>query len=262
VTRTPILVTRPADQAEELVDLLAARGIPTVSVPTVAIDRDSAARDLDLMLASLDGAAWLVLTSANGASALRARIAATGRRLPDRLRVAAVGPATADALTDGGVVVEHVPDEFLTVAIAEGLGDVAGRRVVLARADAATPDLRAALDARGALVEEVVAYRTIEAPPSSRGALTAALRSPLAGVTFTSSSTVRGLVSLAGRFEQARVRALPAWCIGPVTATTARAHGFTVAGTAGVHTAEGLADTIREGLRAHRHPPEPSGVQP
>lgn len=260
MTDAPILVTRPEHQADELRVLLAARGIATVAVPTVTIDRGSTAGDLDVMLASLDDAAWLVLTSANGADALRERMRVTGTRLPRRLRVAAVGPATADALALGGVAVDHVPDAYLTVEIAEGMGDVTGRRVVLARADAATPDLRAELMARGALVDEVVAYRTIEAPATSREPLAAALRGPLSGVTFTSSSTVRGLVALAAPFDATRVRALPAWCIGPVTAATARDAGFTVAGTSTEHTAEGLADTIRDGLRARRHDHASPGV--
>jgi uroporphyrinogen III methyltransferase/synthase len=252
MTDAAVLVTRPEDQAADLRELLAARGIPTVAVPTVAIDRESAAADLDAMLGSLDDAAWLVITSANGADALRARMTGTRTRLPNSLRVAAVGPATAEALTLAGFAVDHVPDTYLTVAIAEGLGDVAGRRVVLARADAATSDLHAALVARGALVEEVVAYRTVEAPEASREPLAAALRDRLAGVTFTSSSTVRGLVALAKPLDSARVRTLPAWCIGPVTAATARESGFAVAGIARVHTAHGLAETIHHGLRAGR----------
>lgn len=242
--RPTVLVTRPGPQAAELELLLRERGIGAECVPTVAIDRGGAAAGLDRMLGALAGADWLVLTSANGAEALAERIRSTGRDVPATTRVAAVGPATSAALREAGVRVDHVPDRYLTVEIAAGLGDVRDRRVVLARADAATPELRDALLARGARVEEVVAYRTVEGPPASRDALHAALHACLDGVTFTSSSTVRGLLDLAPPVDRGRARSLPAFCIGPVTADTARRAGFHVAAVAAQHTAAGLADAV------------------
>jgi uroporphyrinogen III methyltransferase/synthase len=141
-----------------------------------------------------------------------------------------------------------VPDEYLTVAIADGLGDVAGKRVVLARADAATPQLREALLAAHARVTEVVAYRTVEGPADSRDALNVALHRELAGVAFTSSSTVRGLLRLASPTGRQRARVLPAFCIGPITAETASRSGFNVAVVAAEHTSAGLATAITNHL--------------
>ena len=241
-----MLVTRPAAQAAELVGLLRERGVRSVAVPTVAIDRSSTAADLDRMLASLDGANWLILTSANGAEALAARVALARRPVPAGTRIAAVGPATAETLRAAGLRVDHVPSAYLTVEIASGLGDVDGRRVVLARADAATPALSEALVARGAHVEEVVAYRTLEGPASSRDPLRAALHDDVDGITFTSSSTVRGLLRLASAVDRGRARSIPAFCIGPVTAATASRSGFHVATVAAEHTAAGLASTIAD----------------
>lgn len=242
--RVRLLVTRPAHQAGELVARLEERGIDALVVPTVAIDNESASRGLDNMLTTLEGAAWLVMTSANGAEAVASRLRATGASLPRELRVAAVGPATAAVLRAAGIRVDHVPDAYLTAAIAAGLGDVEGRRVVMARADSATPALRDALRARGANVEETVAYTIVEAPRASRDALHTALHASLDGVTFTSSSTVRGLLRLASPMDHGHARALPAYCIGPVTAATARDAGFDIAAVADIHTATGLADAV------------------
>lgn len=241
---TTLLVTRPAGQAAELVSLLAKRGIDAISVPTVEIAPTAAGGALDDAIRSLHGAAWLVVTSANGAAVLLERLAALGRSLPAGVRVAAVGAATAAALEAGGVQVDHVLSRFRTVAIAEGLGDVAGKRVVLARADAATRDLRSALLERGALVEEVVAYHTIEGPAESRDRIRVALAQPLDGLTFTSGSTVRGLHALLSAPEALRATALPAYCIGPVTARVARQAGFVVPVVAARHTAASLAEAI------------------
>lgn len=243
-----ILVTRPAAQADGLTGLLRARGLTPVVVPTVAIDAASTTAELDAMLESLEGASWLILTSANGAEALTSRLAGIGRSLPEGLRVAAVGPATADTLRAATIRVDHVPDDYLTAAIAEGLGDVRGLRVVLARAETATPALRDALVERGAIVEEVVAYRTIEGSATSRDPLHAALHDDLAGIAFTSGSTVRGLMRLASRVDRGLARCIPAFCIGPVTADTARLYGFDVAAVADDHTARGLANAIAEHL--------------
>jgi uroporphyrinogen III methyltransferase/synthase len=244
---TTLLVTRPAEQAAELVGLLAERGIDSISVPTVEIAPAPAGGALDDAILSLDDAAWLVITSVNGAAALVARLSALGRALPVDVRVAAVGPATAAALQAGGVRVDHVPSRYRTVAIAEGLGDLVGRRVVLARADAATRDLRDALLERGAVVEEVVAYHTVEGPANSRDTIRSALAQRLDGVTFTSGSTVRGLHALLSPPEALRATALPAYCIGPVTARVARRAGFAVPVVADRHTVAALADAI------HRH---------
>ncbi len=244
---TTLLVTRPAQQAAELVGLLAERGIDAISVPTVEIAPAPAGGALDDAIFSLDDAAWLVITSVNGAAALVARLTALGRALPVDLLVAAVGPATAAALQAGGVRVDHVPSRYRTVAIAEGLGDLVGRRVVLARADAATRDLRDALVERGAVVEEVVAYHTVEGPANSRDTIRSALAQRLDGVTFTSGSTVRGLHALLSLPEALRATALPAYCIGPVTAQVARRAGFAVPVVADRHTVAALADAI------HRH---------
>jgi uroporphyrinogen-III synthase len=239
-----ILITRPADQSAELITLLEGRGFATTGIPTVEIDDESCAADVHAMLESLEGVAWLILTSANGARSITAKLQGTGARLPPNLRVAAVGPATAQALREGGVAVDHVPANYLTSAIADGLGDVRGRRVVLARADAASAELRATLDERGALVEEVVAYRTLEGPARSRDALRAALHDDLAGIAFASASAVRGLMRLTAAVDRPRARTTPAFCIGPVAANQAKHSGFNVAAIAAEHTAGGLADAI------------------
>ncbi|MEO8638533.1 MAG: uroporphyrinogen-III synthase [Chloroflexota bacterium] len=245
---TTLLVTRPAPQAAELVSLLAQHGIDTICVPTVEIAAAPPGGALDDAIRSLDGADWLVITSVNGAAALLDRLAALGRSWPNGVQLAAVGPATARALEAGGLRVDHVPSRYRTVEIVGGLGEVAGKRVVLARADAASADLRDALLERGAVVEEVIAYRTVEGPAESRDRIRAALAQPLDGVTFTSGSTVRGLSALLSPPEALRATALPAYCIGPVTARVARRAGFAVAVVAARHTVADLAEAIQANL--------------
>jgi uroporphyrinogen-III synthase len=250
-----ILVTRPREQARELIHLLARRKLHGISVPAVAIRHEAAGGTLDAALLGLDGAAWLVITSANGALALARRLSALGTAIPATTRLAAVGPATAAALEAAGLRVDCVPRHYLTVAIAGELGAVRGARVVMARADTATPDLARALRSRGANVEEVVAYRTLEGPPDSRDALREAIRGGIDAISLTSGSTARGLARLAadlGPDQAARLRAAPSFAIGPVTALAARAAGFRPRATATVHTAEALAETIAASIASRR----------
>lgn len=240
---TRLLLTRPVGQQDALAERLLAAGMEVVSVPSVSIE-PAVEADIERLAALLPGADWVVITSANGVPALVAAL--DGEPLPPGTRLAAVGPATAAALGLAGLVVDAIPARYLTVAIAEALGDVTGRRIVLARADAATPDLRDALLRRGAEVQEVTAYRTVEGPAASREIVRRVLDDSLNAVLFTSGSTVRGLVKLVPPHARQRVTGLPALCIGPVTAESARRAGFAVAGVADEHTADGLARiTIR-----------------
>ncbi len=235
-----LLVTRPPARAMALATALRDAGFEPVRVPTVAIE-PPADRSLEAALEHLDDFDWLIVTSANGVPPLAGRVPAN-----TRIHVAAVGPATADALRQAGIRVDHIPDDYLTVAIADGLGNIDGRRILLARADAATPQLRDSLVQRGAEVSEAIAYRTLEGPPSSREPLRRALETGLDGIVFSSGSTVRGLLALLEPAKQERARSIPALCIGPVTAAQAAASGFGAAVVATDHTGIGLTRAIAD----------------
>lgn len=238
---TRVLVTRPSRQAMSLADALRAQHLDPICVPTVEIEpaMDPA---LQHALADLDQFDWLVVTSANAVAPLMGHVR-------DTIKVAAVGAVTAEALQRAGIRVDHVPDRFVSAAIAAGLGDLIGRHVLLAQADAAASDLRDALIERGAIVTSTVAYHTIEAPPGSREPLHEALDRGIDLLTFASPSAVRGLVKLLDPGRLGRAQRIPTACIGPVTATEAEASGFAVEIVPERHVAEDLARAIAERLR-------------
>ena len=154
----------------------------------------------------------------------------------------------AAALSERGVTVSALPEVSLGAKIAEaiaGAGPLAGVRVLLARADAAAPDLPLRLRAGGAQVDELDVYRTVEGPESSRAPLDLALADPeLTAVVFASGSAVRGLRRLAAR----DVRWLPAVTIGPATSEAARREGFRIAAEAVRPSVEGLVKAVRVAL--------------
>ena len=222
-----VLVTRAADQAGELVSALRDAGLDPISVPAIAIEIEPGGGDLDGAARHLGYYHWVVISSTNGA---RAILKAAERVLTpfEASHFAAIGSTTRLVLEREGIDVEFQPSRSTAAAMAAELPVRPGDRVLAIRGDLADGELAVALRARGAEVDDVIAYRTREAPESSRGLLRMASEDgPIAAAVFTSGSTVRGLSSL-GTAESVDVRSIPAVCIGPETADEARSAGFRI----------------------------------
>jgi hydroxymethylbilane synthase len=230
-SRPRVLVTRATAQVDSLRAALHDAGLEPVLVAAIEIDVAPAGSGIDRAARRLAGYRWVVVTSANGAKA----IAAAARRAQADLgstQWASVGAATAAALEAEGIVVAFAPSESTSSALGSELPVADGDTVLLVRGDLAEDALPSALKNRGARVDDVVGYRTREAPEASLGRLRAAVdEAPLDAILFTSGSTVRGLQALA-RDLGVRVNGIPAICIGPDTAHVAAAAGFSVLATA------------------------------
>ena len=159
-----IVVTRAAAQAQRFVQLLEEAGARVVQAPTIAIEPPPSWEPLDAALAALDTFTWVVFTSVNGVLMLGKRLTARGLAWAavGRKRIAAIGPATAEALAEHGVRVELVPREFRAEALVEGLRGALGPgdRVLLPRARETRDVLVVELRRLGAAVSEVPAYQT------------------------------------------------------------------------------------------------------
>ncbi|MDQ6719239.1 MAG: uroporphyrinogen-III synthase [Candidatus Dormibacteraeota bacterium] len=220
-----ILVTRPGGESDPLVQALRQRGYGVHAVPTMQTE------SADLNLQSLADYDWIVFTSTRGVKALA--------DLPAGPRFAAVGSETARALRARGVEPSHVPANAGGADLGDTLPDVNGKRIALIRASAAATDLPDRLRERGATVEEVIAYRTVEGPAASADLLHLALMDPeLGAVVFASGSAVRGFVDLGGSAR------LPAITIGPRTTSSAREQGFKVIAEAHTQDVSGLANAV------------------
>ncbi len=250
VRRPRLLVTRPAAQAHTLVEALESRGVESIVVPAIEIV-PLPATALERAVRDLSRYAWIVLTSSNGAASVLDAIRRSGAH-PTAVRWAAVGQATERVLHDGGVADVWVPTVAKGERIAAELPVAEGDRVLLARAQVGGPDLPAGLIARGAVVDDLAVYRTIEGPESSRAILRNALRGdPIDAVLLTSGSSVRGLLSLAAPDITDLVLALPAICIGHGTSAVAAGHGFHVLGVSTTQRADALAERAIDLLRSN-----------
>lgn len=247
VSRPRVIVTRASGQANELVSALRDAGLEPVVVPAIAVEIEPRRGDLDAAAGLVHTYAWVVITSANGARA----ILKAAERILTELGApswAAIGPATRRALEREGIEVDLEPSQSNGITLAVELPIAAGDRILVVRGDLADGDIAAALRARGAEVDDIVAYRTREAPESSRALLRQAVGGgPIAAALFTSGSTVRGLAAL-GRAESVDVTGIPSICIGPETAREARDEGFDVLAVAPSPDAAALAATAARAL--------------
>ncbi|MGQ4809402.1 hypothetical protein NKDENANG_02819 [Candidatus Entotheonellaceae bacterium PAL068K] len=241
-----VLVTRAHAQAGELVYRLQALGAVPIVFPVIRIvpPADNYVA-LDSALRQLETFDWVVFTSVNGVRHVRQRMAALGlaEGAFTLARLAAIGPATADALRAYGLSIDLMPEAFVAEALLDAIPGPSGQRFLLPRADGAREALRLGLEASGATVVEVHAYRTLPADLSPEAYVQ--LESGVDCLTFTSSSTVRHFVSQVGA-ERARALAIGAAviAIGPVTAGTARELGLPVAAVASEYTITGLLEAL------------------
>ncbi|MEP6963748.1 MAG: uroporphyrinogen-III synthase, partial [Acidobacteriota bacterium] len=239
-----IVVTRDRRQSRDLAEPLEELGAEVVALPVIEICPPADRGPLDGAVANLDSYDWIIFTSVNGVRSFVAALdASAGDLRKVRAKIAAIGPATRDAVEALHLKVDKMPAEYVAESLVEAFADedLAGKRVLLPRAAVARDVVPVELGKRGALVDVVDAYRT-EAPLDIEGRAKDVLKRGADWITFTSSSTVRNFVEAVGApaLEWVRVAS-----IGPVTSATARELGLTVTVEANPHTVAGLVDAIR-----------------
>ncbi|MGH9545950.1 MAG: uroporphyrinogen-III synthase [Terriglobales bacterium] len=252
-----VLVGRARHQASALSSGLRNLGAEVLEIPFIEIRKPRSYKALDEALKNLSKYDWLILTSVNGVDAVwdRLRKLRLGGKPMRHLKVAAIGPATRQAIERHGVKVNVVPREYVAESVVASLRRrVEGKRVLLARAKVARDVIPRELRKLGARVDVVEAYETV-IPQASRQRLRAALVSQKRQpdwITFTSSSTVRNFVALLAQ-SRGRVGRVPMdgqgnrvrfASIGPITSSTLRELGLPVDVEAAEYTISGLIKAI------------------
>jgi uroporphyrinogen III methyltransferase / synthase len=252
-----VLVPRTKDQAGAMSDRLAVHGASAEEVPTIAVEPPRSPTQMERAVKGLvDGRyQWVVFTSTNAVRAVWEKFAEFGldARAFSGVKIACVGAATAEKVRAFGINPELVPSaDEAQESSSEGLlsifppyDDVLDPvdRVLLPRADIATETLAAGLRDRGWEIDDVTAYRTVRAAPPPAPIREAIKTGGFDAVCFTSSSTVRNLVGIAGKPHARTIVA----CIGPQTAETAREFGLRV----DVQPAEARVPALVDALAAH-----------
>jgi uroporphyrinogen III methyltransferase/synthase len=243
-----VLITRPRHQAAEWVRHLEELGAVVSVLPTVEVREPADWGPVDRALQRLGEYQWLVFTSANGVHALIRRLR-QGRgdlRAFGPLRLAVIGPATADALRSYHLEPDLIPPEFYSESLAAALKErVRGQRILLARADRGRDLLRDELSAV-AQVEQVAVYSQVDALEADGEALAALRRGDVDLVTLTSSNIARALVRLLDEATLERLRGgRPRLVtISPVTSAAVRALQLPVAAEAAEYTTAGVTAAL------------------
>ncbi len=260
-----VLVPRTREQAGMMSERLRIHGAVPVEVPTIAVEPPRTPAQMERAIKGLVTGRyeWVVFTSTNAVRAVWEKFAECGldARAFAGVKIACVGESTADAVRAFGIQPELVPTgEQSSVGLLADFppyDDVLDPidRIFLPRADIATETLAAGLIERGWEVDDVTAYRTVRAAPPAAGTRDAIKTGGFDAVLFTSSSTVRNLVGIAGKPHPRTVVA----CIGPKTAETAREMGLRVDVESEVASVSALVEALADHVR---HLKETDGVAP
>jgi uroporphyrinogen III methyltransferase/synthase len=229
-----VLVPRTKEDAEDFQKLLAVYGAVSVEVPTISVEPPRTPQQMERAVHGLVSGRfqWVVFTSTNAVRAVRDKFIDYGldARAFAGLKVAAIGQPVIDALVEFGVKPDLFPANEHN---SEGLLEVWPKfdqlldpinRVFLPRADIATETLVEGMQAKGWEVEDIVAFRTVRAAPPPAHTREVIKSGGFDAVLFTSASTVRNLVGIAGKPHASTVVAV----IGPQTAQAAQEHGLRV----------------------------------
>jgi uroporphyrinogen III methyltransferase/synthase len=238
-----IMVTRPLEQATSLANSLTELGANVVLQPAIAIAEPEDWQPVDVAIERLGDYDWLVFFSTNGVKCFLERLFALGHdmRALGGIKLASVGPGTADELGKYHLQVDLQPDEFQADSLTAALADKArGKRFLLPRAsrgrDVLPDDLRTA----GGIVDQIVVYRSLDVEQPDPEVANRISQGEIHWITVTSSAIARSLVQMFGEdLRQSRLASL-----SPITSNTLRELGFEPAIEAKVHTMQGLIDAL------------------
>lgn len=229
-----ILIPRTRDDIEDAVEILRRLGAICVEVPTISVEPPRTPQQMERAIHSIETGRyeWVAFTSPHAVRAVKEKLDEYGldTRTFAGMKVAAIGESTLAALEAIGIRPDLVPAaDQTTSALLEEWPEFSSHedpinRVFIPKADVATEVLTEGLTARGWEVEDVVAYRTVRAAPPAADIRDAIKTGGYDAVLFTSASTVRNLVGIAGKPHASTVIA----CIGPATADAAEEHGLRV----------------------------------
>jgi len=226
------VVTRTRKQASALVALLTAAGARCLEVPTIEIGPPDDLAPLDQALENLSKYRWIVFTSANGVAAFMNRLCGQEKdvRALGGAKIAAIGPATAQALREHGLAADVVPPAFKAEVLLEALSPhvAPGDKILLARAQIAREVLPQGLVRLGVEVDVAPVYKARHVTAIPPAAAAAFQEGKVDILTFTSSATVHNFVLLVGkeRFQALAKDAVVA-AIGPITGGTLQEYGIT-----------------------------------
>ncbi len=255
-----VLVTRTRQQASDLSARLAELGAQVLEAPTIELAEPDDWTSIDQVLQHIPAFDWLVFTSANGVRATWTRLRTLGfdARHFGASSIAALGPATAEALEVIGITPDLVPEKFVGEELAAALkshigsAEIADKSFLLLRADIARPVLWEELEKAGGRVQDVAIYQT-KLPDALPEEILSALRNDeIDWITFTSASTASNLQMLLDEELRQKVSRMKRASIGPITTAALKKLNWAPTLEAVQHDIAGLVAAITENCRSKK----------
>jgi uroporphyrinogen III methyltransferase / synthase len=245
-----VVVTRTREQASQLSQKLTESGADVLEIPTIRIEPSDHKENIVDALLELNSYDWLIFTSPNGVTTFFDLFFKRFQDLRDigGVKIAAIGPATAAKIKELHLQVDLMPDEAIGPKIAEAMNKyetVENLKICLLRAQVASQELPEALEALGAIVDDISIYKTVPETDDHTGNAARLLAEGADWITFTSASTVENfhlrfdLPKLLKQFPKTRLAS-----IGPETSKAIRELGSEPSVEAKVHTLDGLVETL------------------
>jgi len=250
-----ILVTRAAEQLEELVRPLRERGALVTAAPTIRFQAPPDWNGFDRALKRLSGYDLIIFTSQNTLPRMLSRMSHLGIDTTSlgKAELVAIGEATARSLIEKGFSDIRVPDEYRAEGVVELLarGGLAGKRILLPRALVARDELPDGLRQSGAKVDVASVYQTASDPVGLATARMKIESREVDAVTFSSSSTVTHFLSGVGDKNTSHLRQICLASIGPITSETLRRRGLEPTLEANPYTMEALVSALVQHFSSH-----------
>jgi len=245
-----VVITRPEPQAASMATSLRDAGARVIAFPTIRIAPPESWDGLDAAIQRLETYAWLIFTSANGVHYFLERLRAAGKDLRDLkgIRLCTIGPATAAVLEGQGLRVDLVPETYLSEGVVAAFEryNLSGQRILLPRAEKARDVIPDGLARRGAFVDVVTAYRTVNSGRKATELAEQIARGHVDVLTFTSPSTVTNFLEIMGPEFLPIPAGIRVACIGPVTAAAARKAGLPGDILQETYTVQGLVESLKD----------------
>lgn len=248
-----IVVTRSREQARDLCEAFEHLGAQAIEAQTFTLEAPEDPEAVDRAAASADSYAWIIFESANAVGKFLGALLGGPRdfRALGGVSICAIGPSTSERLAAHGIKPDVVIPEYREEDVGETLSSrrpITGQRVLLVRPDHLQDRLATDLARRGALVTDLVAYRTAPESsdtPAAQQLYRMLLDGAIDAVTFTSATGVRRFVDLLGQEQSADLlNTTVVACIGPVTAAAAAEFGIHTTIVPETYTVEGLVSAV------------------
>jgi hydroxymethylbilane synthase len=242
-----VILTRTKEENKILTEKMAAMNIRSISCPGITINKNLSGDETKKFLVNLTSYDWIIFTSGNGVKFFMQSLGEQHSTLPKNIQIAVVGDKTAAVVQKYGLKISFVPKTFTAEQLVKELPDCKGKKILLPRSNIGKEDVTALLEKRGAIVTDMLIYKTTTNKTTPANVLELIHRDQIRCLMFASPSAIEGFTTMFNK-NLTKILSFPVLSIGPVTTKAARKYGFKNITTATIHTTEGMIRKLEKNI--------------